>query len=120
MSASYPKAIKQFTTKHDYTDDVMAAHVNELQDEVVALESILGVNPHLMDSTDVGALTLGPMSSLAARLSALESGKTIPAFSMWENTIQSVPKNVIHYMAYPTPLPDNDRFIGTMGSMDFV
>jgi len=85
MSASYPRAIKTFDVHHDYTDDVMAAHVNDLQDEVVALESILGVNPHLMDSTDVGALTLGPMASLAARLAALESGRTRPVFATWEN-----------------------------------
>jgi len=105
MSASYPRAIKVFTAKHDYTDDVMAAHVNDLQDEVVALETILGVNPNLLDSDD-----LEPMASLAARLSALESGRTIPAFDMWENTIQSVAKDVVQYVPFPTPLPNNDPF----------
>jgi hypothetical protein len=85
MSASYPKAIKQFTTKMDYTMDVMAQDVNDLQDEVVALESILGVNPHLMDLSDIPAIDLGPMNSLAARLSALESGITRPIFATWEN-----------------------------------
>jgi len=68
MSASYPRAIKAFLTRHDYTDDVMAAHVNDLQDEVSALESIIGINPQL------------PNASIAERLSSLETGRTRTVF----------------------------------------
>jgi hypothetical protein len=68
MSAVYPRAIKAFLTRHDYTDDVMAAHVNDLQDEVSALERTLGINPQL------------PNVSIAARLADLENGKTRPVF----------------------------------------
>lgn len=71
--ASYPKAIKNFLTRHDYTDDVMAAHINDLQNEVRALEGTLGVNPQL------------PNASIAERLSALESGLTRPVFSVATN-----------------------------------
>ena len=38
MAASYPTTPKTFTTKND-GDDVMASHVNDLQDEVAAIES---------------------------------------------------------------------------------
>lgn len=47
-AASYPSAIKSFTTKAS-GDTVQAAHVNDLQDEVVALETDL-----LKAPTDVG------------------------------------------------------------------
>lgn len=42
MTASYPSSVKSFTTKVDFTDTVLAAHVNDLQDEVSAVQSTLG------------------------------------------------------------------------------
>ena len=42
MTALYPSSVKSFTTKVDFTDTVLAEHVNSLQDEVRALESTLG------------------------------------------------------------------------------
>lgn len=45
MAASYPTSIKSFTTKVDDVDDVLAEHVNSLQEEVVAIETALGINP---------------------------------------------------------------------------
>ena len=44
MTASYPSAVKSFTTKVDFTDTVLAAHVNDLQDEVNSLEATLGTS----------------------------------------------------------------------------
>jgi hypothetical protein len=44
MAASYPSSIKSFTTKVDNVDDVMAADVNSIQDEVVAIETALGAS----------------------------------------------------------------------------
>jgi hypothetical protein len=41
--ASFPTSIKSFTTKTDNVTDVLAEHVNSLQDEVVAIETALGV-----------------------------------------------------------------------------
>jgi len=45
MAADYPNAIKTFTVKQDGVDDVMADHVNALQDEITAIETELGTNP---------------------------------------------------------------------------
>jgi len=42
VTASYPSAVKSFTTKVDFTDTVLAAHVNDLQDEVNSLQLNLG------------------------------------------------------------------------------
>ena len=42
MTASYPAAVKSFTTKVDFTDTVLAEHVNSLQDEVNSIQANLG------------------------------------------------------------------------------
>lgn len=44
MTASYPTTVKSFTTKVDFTDTVLAAHVNSLQEEVVAVQTELGTD----------------------------------------------------------------------------
>lgn len=41
MASSFPGAIDSFTTKVDGVDDVLAAHVNDLQDSVVATQNFL-------------------------------------------------------------------------------
>lgn len=43
--AAYPSAIKSFSTKTDHVDHVMATHVNEIQDEITAIETELGALP---------------------------------------------------------------------------
>ena len=43
MAASYPGSLKSFTTKTDSSDVVRASHINDLQDEVVAVETQLGI-----------------------------------------------------------------------------
>lgn len=42
MTAAYPSTVKSFTTKVDFTDTVLAEHVNTLQEEVNALQANLG------------------------------------------------------------------------------
>jgi hypothetical protein len=42
VTASYPTTVKSFTTKVDFTDSVLAEHVNSLQDEVNSLQLNLG------------------------------------------------------------------------------
>jgi hypothetical protein len=45
MTASYPNAYKVFATFHNYTDVIYAQSVNEMHDEILAIESTLGTNP---------------------------------------------------------------------------
>lgn len=44
MAASYPSSIKSYTTKVDDVDDVLAADMNSVQEEIVAIETELGAN----------------------------------------------------------------------------
>lgn len=50
MAATYPQAVRQFSPKQDDTMFVLAAHVNDLQDEVAAVERSLGVVPFEWDN----------------------------------------------------------------------
>ena len=61
MPASYPGSVKSFTTKVDGVDDVQAAHVNDLQLEVEAVETELGANPK------------GTSASVAAKIAGVKS-----------------------------------------------
>lgn len=45
MAASYPTGLKTFLPKVDFTQDIVAAHVNDLQNEVQAIEAALGTLP---------------------------------------------------------------------------
>jgi hypothetical protein len=45
MPASYPSAIKTFTTLVDGVDDVLASHQNDPNAEITAIETELGTNP---------------------------------------------------------------------------
>jgi hypothetical protein len=42
MAATYPASLKGFTTKADFVDTVLAVNVNDLQNEVAALEANIG------------------------------------------------------------------------------
>jgi hypothetical protein len=42
VTAYYPSSVKTFTNRVDFTDTILAAHVNDLQDEVNSIESSLG------------------------------------------------------------------------------
>ena len=44
MTASFPTSIKSFTTKQDNVTQVLAEHINSPQEEIVAIETMLGVN----------------------------------------------------------------------------
>jgi hypothetical protein len=43
MSTSYPGALDSFSVKVDGVTDILAAHVNNLQDSVVAIETAVGI-----------------------------------------------------------------------------
>jgi hypothetical protein len=67
MAAAFPTSVKTFTTRSDNTDTIFAAHINDLQDEVNAIETALGVSPtnSAFRSTNYG--------SVDARLEGIET-----------------------------------------------
>jgi hypothetical protein len=75
MAADYPSGTKPFQNKTDYTQIIVAEHINSLQDEVMAIENYVGSMPHV-SSGYVGSFddTTTTFSSLAARVANIEKG----------------------------------------------
>ena len=75
MTAYYPTIVKTFVNKVDFTDTILADHVNSLQDEVNALEVNLGT--YIRTSSGwVGAFdrTTSVWNTLKDRLANIEYG----------------------------------------------
>ncbi len=81
MVATYPGTVRPWSTKIDLVMDIMAAHVNDLQDELSAIQTFLGVNPHF----DTGLFTAGVVQNegtVSNRISLAEAGKNQPFISL--------------------------------------
>lgn len=84
MAASYPVSPKSFSTKTDGAGQtIFAAHVNDLQDEVVAVETALisggvahGLKPSVAGAQDLGTASL-PWGTLHARALQLDAVSTL-------------------------------------------
>lgn len=77
MAASYPSSIRVFQAKQNIIDTVDASHPNSLQEEVVAIETVLGTNP-AQSTTPNPSNSFNPASttfgSVSARLANIETG----------------------------------------------
>lgn len=77
MAATYPGAIKNFTSKSNFTEVVDSSHINALQDEVTAIETTLGANVAVSTSplsTGSFANASQNFGTLNARLANIETG----------------------------------------------
>jgi hypothetical protein len=77
--ATYPTGVASFTTKTDGVTTVAAADPNNIQSEVVAIETYLGLNPHVSKlggslPTWNAAPASNAFGSIAARIDNIESG----------------------------------------------
>lgn len=73
MAAVFPTGIKTFTAKIDLVTTVIASHVNQLQEEVNAVEATLGTGT--LTSTWAGTFTTpGTHATVTARLLNIEAG----------------------------------------------
>jgi hypothetical protein len=73
--AVYPSGVKSFQNKTDFTDIILAEHVNAIQDEVTATQAIVGVSPNVsggyVGTFDDATITF---STLSARIANIEKG----------------------------------------------
>lgn len=78
MTASYPSAVRTFTTHVNTTEVIDAGHPNAIQEEVIAIEQELGSNPHLttaFSATGFSSTQSNPaIQTVNARLNNIESG----------------------------------------------
>jgi hypothetical protein len=75
MTAVFPEGVKSFTNKEDFTDLVLAEHINSLQNEVTAIQATIGTLPQVT-SGYVGAFDEATVSfsTLKARIQNIERG----------------------------------------------
>lgn len=81
MAAVYPGQFKTFSKKVNFIEDVDASHVNQIQDEISAIERTLGANPHL----DVGMYAPGRVinyGTVSNRIAEVARGTDIPVCSV--------------------------------------
>ena len=77
MTASYPASVRSFSTKRNTLDIIDASDPNGLQEEVIAIQSAIGVSPALSTSpsaTGTFATNATSFSTLTARLANIETG----------------------------------------------
>jgi hypothetical protein len=77
MAASYPGAVRPFVNKTNVVDIIDASHPNSLQEEVVAIESTIGLNPALStapSSSGTFSTTATQYTTLTQRLANIETG----------------------------------------------
>ena len=73
--AVFPEGVKSFTNKEDFTDLVLAEHINSLQNEVTAIQATIGTLPQVT-SGYTGAFDESTVSfaTLKARIQNIERG----------------------------------------------
>ena len=77
MAASYPSSVASFSTKVNNITTVMAEDPNTIQDEVRAVQSYLGTNPHISGSMASGSFISTSsyvFTDVNARLNNIEAG----------------------------------------------
>lgn len=86
MAAAYPSSVKVFTTHVNVTEVIDAGHPNTIQDEVVAIESTLGVTPNLSTTPNPSGTFTGTSTSysnVSARLANIETGVVSDAHTQY-------------------------------------
>lgn len=97
MSATYPLAVRTFTQKRNLLDDVDASHINDIQDEIKALETALGVMPQIDNTRKV------TYPSVGARLDAMSTHKDLAAWDLYTTTAYNFPAGAGNVLDYSTP-----------------
>ena len=75
--STWPGTVPTYTTKVDIVDVVQAAHPNALQDDVTAIATNLGTNPHIstaVSSTDTFNPSSVTYTNVKLRLANIEKG----------------------------------------------
>lgn len=107
MAAVYPFQYKQFIQHKNLVEDVDASHVNDLQNEVAAIEQVLGLNP-AADSTL--KMKVNSWASVGARMSAIQRGQGLPVFFAYKSadTVKTLSNQASKQVAFPRPSTTND------------
>ncbi|MFD4858441.1 hypothetical protein [Streptomyces atratus] len=117
MAANYPTIVRKFTNHQDGTEYVMAGHMNTVQDEISAVQTVLGINPNVY--TRAAGTTL-KYATVTARLNAAQqqidsqqrtidglldaskNGWSLPISSVYASGTAIPPTKSNNHVAYPS------------------
>lgn len=115
---SFPNAIRTFPTHKNFIEDVDASHINDLQNEVVAIERALGTTPWrnqtLVNSTNT-------WKTVAERLDYMQSRRDIPIIDLYRSAAQTFTSDqsfsaASSWVSFPAPsLDTHGLFNGSNG-----
>lgn len=102
MTTNFPSSLDSFTTKVDGVDEVLAAHVNNLQDAVVAIETSLGSRNGVSGIRDTNPLINGipVVWQAGASFAAIADGTYLA--DMWNYRKSGL---VVHTVTQDTSVP---------------
>lgn len=103
MAAVYPYQYKSFAQHRNLLDDVDASHVNNLQDEVAAIQATLGIAPQ----RDTGLkIKTNTWATVADRLDSIQRGQGIPVCYLRKDTMtMKAPKTSTASDKFPVAFP---------------
>jgi hypothetical protein len=76
--ATYPGGIRTWTTKRDFSQTIIESHMNDIQTELVAGETIFGVNPQIATNNPGGLLR--DYTTVTNRITSMVRGEHLPYF----------------------------------------
>lgn len=92
MSASFPSSVKSFTTKTNNVDTVDASHINDLQDEVAAIETALGAD---LANMGVNKLHLREVYASGTSAAKVGGGNSTGSWTLDQRVLNTVVTNTI-------------------------
>lgn len=124
MAAAYPASIKSFIPKVNIRDIIDEADPNSLQEEVTAIETVLGVTPSLSTTpSSSGSFNASSttFASVSARLANIETGivadthiqylKKVDSSVTTASTSSGVVRNIFTSTSNPTGGIDGDVWL---------
>jgi len=76
--AFYPQQYRPWTTKRDFSQIIHESHVNDVQDEIHATQTVIGVNPQIAVNDPGGIIK--DYGTVAARQTAYARGEQLPYY----------------------------------------
>jgi len=76
--ARYPGEIRTWTTKRDFSQTIIESHMNDIQDEAVAGETVFGVNPHI--ATKNPGFKTRDYGTVTDRITSMVRGEQMPYY----------------------------------------
>lgn len=77
MAASFPTSVRAFSTKVNVVDTIDASHPNTVQEEIIAIESVIGTDPATSTAPSSGGTFTSSITDFVTikdRLANIETG----------------------------------------------